>query len=77
MQLHPVSGGDLDMKKRATKALQDERLAKIQGGQTIGIDQVPDARTVKISLLIEPNGETAPPPDTGAVKISLLIEPGG
>jgi hypothetical protein len=65
------------MKRRAIKALQDEQLAKTQGGQTIGIDQVPDARTVKISLLIEPHGETTPPPDTGAIKISLLIEPSG
>jgi hypothetical protein len=77
MPLCPVSGGGLDMKRRATKALQDEQLAVILGRQARGIEQIPDVRTVKISMLAEPHGEASPASDVGTVKHGLLIEPGG
>jgi hypothetical protein len=77
MQLCPVSGGGLDMKRRATKALQDERLTGIRGGQARGSALPLDAGTVEHSLMVEPGGDTAPSPDVGTVKHGLMVEPGG
>jgi hypothetical protein len=77
MQLCPVSGGGLDMKRRATKALQDERLAGIRGGQARGTAPPSDIGTVKHGLMVEPHGEASPPPDVGTVKIGLMVEPNG
>jgi hypothetical protein len=77
MPLCPVSGGGLDMKRRATKALQDKHLAGILGGQARGIEQIPDARAARISMLANPHSETTPPSGVGPIKHGLMADPNG